>query len=362
MHLTRFSILLTLAAGCGGASALPIDSLGGAGGETGGTTPPEPPPATQVSAKWDHVCAVDEGGGLWCWGNNGHGEIGVPGAPDFVPGPLHVDPAHTYRKVAAGVMTTCAIRSDKSLWCWGRNHGGPLATGDRVPRDAPVAIGSEQDWEDVTVGSGLACGLRAGGRLYCWGSPDYGAPAEGPLGADVLKVPTHVPGTWVRLASHWYQTLAIRDDGTLWVSRNDGAFEALQGFEGRAARVSVGPLYALAIDDEGALSRLVFTEEDHVDPIPEAPGATFGRDAASAYTSCVIDDEGRMYCGGDHAVEGTPITATGDGHGDYRTIGVGNAFACASRDDASVWCWGTLASDTNATDVTYGTAPVLVVP
>ena len=32
---------------------------------------------TAVAAGADHTCAVSSGGGLWCWGWNGDGELGI---------------------------------------------------------------------------------------------------------------------------------------------------------------------------------------------------------------------------------------------------------------------------------------------
>jgi alpha-tubulin suppressor-like RCC1 family protein len=189
------------------------------------------PPAvsfTAITVGFRHSCAIDTGGGVWCWGYNGHGELGqgtVDGGvrqPQAVPtlgsgvtaisaGSTHtcaIDTgavvcwgdnlygqigdgnkptmATTPTAVAAGSLAsgalaiasgtgshTCAIDSTGKVWCWGRNADGQLGNNSTTGTSAPVAVFSGALGEDVTqiaVGAFHSCAIDQTGKAWCWGA------------------------------------------------------------------------------------------------------------------------------------------------------------------------------------------------
>jgi alpha-tubulin suppressor-like RCC1 family protein len=48
--------------------------------------------------------------------------------------PLQVGAATTWSSLAVGYYHSCAIRNDASLWCWGDNGSGQLGLGDTTDR------------------------------------------------------------------------------------------------------------------------------------------------------------------------------------------------------------------------------------
>jgi alpha-tubulin suppressor-like RCC1 family protein len=85
---------------------------------------------------------------LVCWGANSENQ-----APSLVTGP--------FTQVSAGYDHTCALRSDGTLECWGNNNYG---------KSIPPAGAFEQ----VSTGSHHACAIGIDGDIACWGSDDYG--------------------------------------------------------------------------------------------------------------------------------------------------------------------------------------------
>lgn len=67
-----------------------------------------------------HTCAIDPGGGLWCWGNGSVGQLGTGNSGDGYREllPARIGTASDWRAVSAGWRHTCALRADGSAWCW----------------------------------------------------------------------------------------------------------------------------------------------------------------------------------------------------------------------------------------------------
>lgn len=197
--------------------------------------------------------------------------------------------------------------------------------------------------------------------MFCWGSQDFGWVAQPPLSPDALLGPTPIEGTWLAVSAHWYLTVAVRDDGSLWVSDNDGAFTPVQGFSGEAREVSVGVLHAMVVDEEGALFHLDFTEGSTVVTASSPmPGVPFDGATGSAYGSCAIGADRRMYCTEDPAYTTPELAPLGADEPRWTSVGVGNRYGCGAAEDASIWCWGRLHSDGETPSVEYGEAPVRV--
>lgn len=167
----------------------------------------------QVTAGRGHSCAIRGNESLWCWGDNSHGQLGlgdgVPGpvsSPALVGpegssgGPLLLAPAGTtgWRQVSAGIHHTCGIKTDGTLWCWGRNTGvdsgpvGQLGIAEAVTRaTSPRQVGSATDWVQVSAGDTHTCAVKTDETLWCWGGGPGGwlglgdtwAPAATPVGA-----------------------------------------------------------------------------------------------------------------------------------------------------------------------------------
>jgi len=139
----------------------------------------------------DHTCALTDQGAVWCWGRSGDGRLGFPVNPDnsnFAPDhPPGLDTGVT--AIAQQFLHGCAIKTDKTLWCWGYNLEGQLGdpTFQGASRSTPTqVVGLGAEVEDVSAGGEFTCALKTDGTVWCWGRNH-----EGQLGQGVVDSADH---------------------------------------------------------------------------------------------------------------------------------------------------------------------------
>ena len=107
---------------------------------------------------WEFVSAGREsshairGGILYGWGAGSF--IGNTTTTD-ASSPTQVTSATNWTEVhSTNENNVAAIRSDGSLWGWGRNENGELGQDSRIPANSssPIQIGAGRTWVDVATG------------------------------------------------------------------------------------------------------------------------------------------------------------------------------------------------------------------
>jgi YD repeat-containing protein len=178
------------------------------------TSNPPTPVYSQFGAGSSHTVALKSNGTLWAWGSNLYGQVGVGGGPPFDKiNPTQIGTGNTWVSVAAGDSHTVALKSDGTLWAWGRNNYGQLGDGTAVDKPAPVKIGTGNTWVSIAAGWAHTVALKSDGTLWAWG--------RGPLGdgtMDNKNAPVQIgaASTWVSISAGFSYTMALKSDGTLW--------------------------------------------------------------------------------------------------------------------------------------------------
>ena len=208
---------------------------GGAHGTRGDGSYPASPTAVAVPAFTaralaegegeSRVCAIDDDGRGWCWGDDGLGELGVRGGLELTPlpvlahpeDPLDATPLADVVDTMLSAEAQCALLGNGTVRCWGCHANGGTASG---------VIASWPAWQPTpTAVAGLA-GVVA--------LPAFGSTANETFGA-LLGDRT------VRL---WGQgALGALGDGSTRSRATPGAPTALDG----VARLVVGEGHACAV-------------------------------------------------------------------------------------------------------------------
>jgi alpha-tubulin suppressor-like RCC1 family protein len=173
-------------------------------GHTAGTTPDllpyvdlgtlagNPIKVKEISAGWQHVCALLEDNTIKCWGNNSTASLGKPGLSHLGDGAgemgnsltaVSLSSTKTPKKIFSQVYANCVVFTDDSMKCWGHNSHGQLGLGDINHRGDTVGeMGDSLPFVDMG-GEGVkeaypgythSCALTHSNKIKCWGRNIFG--------------------------------------------------------------------------------------------------------------------------------------------------------------------------------------------
>lgn len=122
----------------------------------------------------DRVAAIKTDGTLWTWGQNSSGSIGDNVAPTTIASrssPVQVGALTNWSIVATGGQSMAAIKTDGTMWTWGRGDFGSIGDNAAISRSSPVQVGALTDWSSVCVAStiGSVAATKTNGTLWAWG-------------------------------------------------------------------------------------------------------------------------------------------------------------------------------------------------
>jgi alpha-tubulin suppressor-like RCC1 family protein len=182
-----------------------------------------------------HVCVLTTAGAVWCWGDNGHGQVGNNSTTEA---DVPVKILNQALAVRAGRFHTCAVKPDGTVWCWGQGNQGRLGngTGDKsdsgLDKVAPVpvltAIGGVPFGGAASVADGaVSCAVMANKDAYCWGVNLYGQTGTGPgtyVPMPVLRTNGQPLHDVERLVAQFTRACAFLSDGNLvcWGRNSEG--------------------------------------------------------------------------------------------------------------------------------------------
>ena len=178
---------------------------------------------TAVAAGEHHSLALKSDGTVWAWGFNGFGNLGVGTTTDRltpaqVQGPGGVGFLTGIVAIAAGTDYSLALKSDGTVWAWGRNNAGQLGDGTNIDRSAPVPGGAGFLAGVVAIATKKfhSLALKADGAVWAWGLNDFGQLGNGTAGG-ASATPAEVSGLAdvIAIAAGADHSLALKADGTV---------------------------------------------------------------------------------------------------------------------------------------------------
>ncbi len=304
----------------------------GIGGSSGKTTPQRVSltgTVREVDGGEQHTCVRFQDGTLKCWGFNDEGQVGKGSTmPENQTRPVDVQQISDAVDICTEGKHSCAVNSVGEVSCWGENEKGQLgADPNNLPNSAvPRRISGITDAVRVTCGEEFVCALREGGRASCWGYNNKGQLGDGSTQNRSNPVDVQVPPSvkWVDLAGGVEHACGLDQSGTLWCWGSDGADQLGLG-SGDQTTTSPREATVLNVPPEEVTAGNEFT-------CIREPGGV----------QCWGDDSLESLGNGSNGSSATPAQV--DNVGAAVGLEVGEWHSCALA-GTSLYCWGFNVSD-----------------
>ena len=187
------------------------------------------PPAAEVvdiSLSLLSSCALLTNGSVYCWGYNDNGELGNDAANRLGYATQAEVPEGNITEIDGMAYGHCALYENGSVACWGRNNLGQLGDDRRVltnTKDAGVIAFTDPMPGNLTAtalatGDDTACVILSNGTVACWGDGEA-------AGNSNDNTNTHTPtlAPWpsggaraTSLTVGWYHSCAALENGSMW--------------------------------------------------------------------------------------------------------------------------------------------------
>ncbi|WP_159888523.1 RCC1 domain-containing protein [Paenibacillus puerhi] len=161
-----------------------------------------PNPVVAIAAGKNHMLALDDNGYVWAWGDNTFGQAGQDHtALTKVTVPMQVTleggaPLRGVASIAASSQSdsSFAILNNGGVFAWGANRSGQLGIGVREGTDIepaivdiPDVVAPLQGIKSIALGEQFGFAVNEEGRLLSWGRSQNGL--FGSVAQDDLKLP-----------------------------------------------------------------------------------------------------------------------------------------------------------------------------
>ena len=319
--------------------------------------------ASSISAGRWHSLVLDLNGNVWAFGSNGSGELGTDEARDIMLGEVFMLGSRVPIRVkgpggngyltdvvaiSAGDSHSLALKSDGTVWAWGRNLYGELGNNKNESNYAgwpmenfPVQVlklklggsGYEPLSGIVKISAGwyYSLALDSDGYVWAWGLNDSGQLGIG--SHNNKKVATRINGLTgvVAISAGYSHSLALKSDGTVWAWGDNGDGQLGDGTTtSRTAPVRVGNLTDVIAISAGSWHSLALKSDGSI----WAWGSNHYGELGTP-----TSQENKW----GSKISSTPVRVkgpNGEGFMVASNIDGGEYYSVAIKSDGTVWMWG----------------------
>ena len=212
----------------------------------------------------DHNLALKTDGTLWSWGKRGAGMLGrAPWSETGNRSAIQVGTDTTWNGVYALQNSSMATKNDGTMWTFGSNNDGDLGQNNRTQYSSPIQVPGTSWVAASTLSGRNLFAVKNTTQLWVCGKNEYGA--LGLNHASRRSSPVQVPGAWKSdgLWGGYEHVGGIKTNDTLFMwGRNEGGQLGQNNTTNRSSPIQVpgtwsmingGNTYSIGIKTDGTM-------------------------------------------------------------------------------------------------------------
>nr|MBP9743488.1 hypothetical protein [Burkholderiales bacterium] len=354
-----------------------------------------------IQSGLNSFCGLDTNGTIYCWGNNGSGQVGNgtyknESHPTAVSNPNNI----IFKSLIGFNYNFCATDENNNLYCWGSGNSGQNGNGNSKNESAPSKVQLPIDstthtpitFTSVAIGGNSICGIGSNKHVYCWGNNQYGQIGDGTN--TNASIPTQIvmadstaeSETFTQVDINYYSngsTCAVASSGNLYcwgggvhgalgngttsnvnkatlvtMPANGDKFKSIIGMgNGNCALTTTNTAYCWGYNNSGEGGNGISYSDFLVPTAVLMPTSesgeseTFATMTTSVNTACAISTLGTAYCWGygwtgqrgDGATSNLNVPVKSQLANQTLSISSSyyqNSTLCAIDINHQVYCWG----------------------
>ncbi|MBF0487186.1 MAG: hypothetical protein HQK98_03410 [Nitrospirae bacterium] len=279
----------------------------------------------------DYMAALKSDGSVWTWGRNNWGQLGNNTILDSTV-PVQVISANGIgyltgiSSIASGGDHTVALDNSKNVWTWGYNGSGQLGISTSTSYSAlPVPVSGVSSVTAIAGGLSHTLSLTSAGNVWAWGSGGYGELGNRSVNNSSSPVEVYA--------------------GSSGNSKLNGVTAISAGNEFSVALKS-GNVYSWGYNNYGQLGNSSTTSYSYPVQATGVSGVT--AISAGAYHTLALDSSGNVWAWGRNNNGQLGDGTTTDRHVPTKittltsviAIAAGGYHSVALKSDGTVWAWG----------------------
>ncbi len=304
----------------------------------------------------DFSLALKSDGTVWAWGSNSNSRLGDGTTSSSKSTPVQVKNLAGITAVSAGVSLSMALKSDGTVWIWGRNDYGQLGDGSTIHQGLPFQNPNLSEVSFIAAGSDHAHVIKNDGTVLAWGRNNYGQLGVNSVTDQWIPVLVNNSEGIRSIDCGERYSIALKQDGIVMVWGNNGYGQLGDGtIDNQLVPVVIQRMTGVEDIEAGAEHALALTKDSNVWAwgqdytsipalMPEIPNVKKLSSGVN-FTLALKNDStvwawGSSYGLGDGSVNRRNVPAPIPTLSGIIQVSAGDRFAAALKKDGTVWTWG----------------------